>query len=416
VTPRVLFVSSVIPWPLDAGNHIRVYHLLRAAAEVAEITLVCFADSVDDERHLDVLRPLVHRTFAVQKDSCGYRRQRRLPRPLQLAQSLAEYCHPTMPTLLRAWESDDAERLMRTLSEESFDVVWGERLGALQCLRHFPRSRRILDLDDVEHRKLLHKVRQSPLSRLTPFEYVEAAKLRRLELGLTRDRGLDLIVCSELDRARLGGGPRVHVVPNGVELPEVVAPVDLAAPPSVVFVGTMSYSPNVDAARFFVETILPLIRAEVPDIVFTIVGKNPAPAVRQLHDGRHVIVAGGVPSVTPYLQQSRLVVTPIRFGGGTRIKILEAMAHRRPVVSTSIGAEGIDADAGRHLLVADDPRGFAAACTRLLQDRRAADDVAAAGFGLVESRYQWQHIERRVADLVRPRSRDGAGVAASVKP
>jgi glycosyltransferase involved in cell wall biosynthesis len=162
----------------------------------------------------------------------------------------------------------------------------------------------------------------------------------------------------------------------------------------------MLYDPNIDAMQFFVREVFPLIRREVPETRLLVVGRDPVPEVVKLHDGRSVIVTGEVPDVALYYRQAAIVVAPIRFGGGTRIKILEAMAHSKAVVATTAGAEGLDVECGRHLLIADSPSEFAQACLKLIRNPLLRQKLGEQGWKLVHDNYQWTSIERRVQQVV----------------
>jgi len=165
-------------------------------------------------------------------------------------------------------------------------------------------------------------------------------------------------------------------------------------------VGAMFYEPNVDAVRFFAREILPRIRKQSPRARFVVVGRDPHPDIAALHDGDTITVTGTVDDVGPYLRQASVAVVPIRFGSGTRIKILEAFAHGTPVVSTTLGAEGLEVAHERELLLADAPEKFAAACVRLAGDGCLQESLAKQGLDLVRRRYQWQDVERQVQALI----------------
>jgi glycosyltransferase involved in cell wall biosynthesis len=242
------------------------------------------------------------------------------------------------------------------------------------------------------------------------LQWADYFKLRRIENGLSRK--YEIAVCSQLDKEFVGGG-RVWVIPNGIDVPPVPEPSSCPEAPNLVFIGLMSYAANADGISYFVQKIFPLIRRKVPAARFWIVGRDPTESVRALHDGSHVIVTGEVPCVKSYLRNATCVVVPLRFGGGTRIKILEAMAHRKPVVSTSVGAEGIDIQAGEHYLRGDDPVTFADACVSLLCAPALADQLASAAYQRVVERYQWSSIEDLVRDIVGAGARAGASTSTS---
>jgi glycosyltransferase involved in cell wall biosynthesis len=397
---RGLFISNVVPWPLAAGDKIRAYHLVRAAAEVMDLTLVCFAYDEGEQNDLDALAPLVRESFLVPRATCSYWKAAQLPRARRILSTLRGHLHPSRPVLFESWESKEAEQLVQQLACRRFDVAFVEWLGGMPLLGGLEGARRFVNLNDVQYRRLKYRLTRIRPDRLTPLEGLEYLKLRRFERRLAR-LPYEFLVCSELDRQAIGGGPSVWVVPNGVEsLPALPPPTGASNECLLLFIGEMSYAPNVDAVTFFARRVFPTIRRENPSARFFVVGRNPVDAVRALDDGSAITVTGAVPSVQPYLEKASVVVVPIRYGGGTRLKILEAMGHGRAVVSTSVGAEGIDARAEEHLLIADQPDGFAQACLRLTRDPRLRARLTAEAHRLVTTRYEWDSIERRVQAIV----------------
>jgi polysaccharide biosynthesis protein PslH len=166
----------------------------------------------------------------------------------------------------------------------------------------------------------------------------------------------------------------------------------------VVFVGNMSYGPNVDAVRYFVHEILPIIRESVPESRFMIVGKEPVESVIELDDRKSVIVTGEVADVRPYYRRAAIVAAPIRFGGGTRIKILEAMAMGKAVVTSKIGIEGIAVENGKEAVIADTPGEYAKACIDLLRNRNRAKEIGLNARNFVCSRFDRQIIEHKTQE------------------
>ena len=397
---RTLFIVNRVPFPLTTGSNQRVFHLLRAVAAVSEATLVCATEQGKEPPEWEAVGEICRKAFFFPVESYAWHRSAPLPRAAQWVHSTAEYLRLGKPVQWQLFRSAEGARLVEGLCAEGFDLIWVEKMSSLPLLPDGVNSRVVIDLDDLEHRKLGHRLRHADLYRSLPLDCVELLKLRRFERRLLR-RPYELLVCSTLDRRALGDGPQVRVVPNGVDIPE--RPVDRESPPAapvLLFVGTMHYQPNADAMRFFVRRVFPLVRQGCPQAQLQIVGGNPGPEVLELHDGRAVFVRGAVPRVEPYLERAAVVVAPIRFGGGTRIKILEAMAHRRPVVSTTVGAEGLEVEAGRHLLLADQPRAFAEACLRLLREPALGARLTAEGYELVRRQYDWRLIERRVQEIV----------------
>jgi glycosyltransferase involved in cell wall biosynthesis len=193
---------------------------------------------------------------------------------------------------------------------------------------------------------------------------------------------------------------RVDVIPNGVDIEKYqpLSPPSASVSPSLMFLGNLGYPPCADAVLYFCSEILPLLRLANSLIEVWIVGQSPPPEVLAL-EGRGVHVTGRVGDVVPYYERSALCVVPLRAGSGTRLKILEAMALGRPVVSTTIGCEGLDVVDGEHLLMADTPEQFAVKTLRLLRDRQLYERISVKGRELVEAKYGWDKIAGRLMDV-----------------
>jgi glycosyltransferase involved in cell wall biosynthesis len=209
-----------------------------------------------------------------------------------------------------------------------------------------------------------------------------------------------MCVCVSVeDQAKLASicpGIETEVIPNGVDLdyfkPEAIDQDRV----NLVFTGSMDWQPNEDAVLYFCNHILPLIRAELPEIEFYIVGSNPSERVLRLRELKGVVVTGSVEDVRPYIADASVYVVPLRIGGGTRLKILQALAMRKAVVSTSIGCEGLNLQPDDHLLVADEPQPFAAHVIRLAKDRPFRDRLGRNGGVLVQKKYNWDIIVKRL--------------------
>jgi glycosyltransferase involved in cell wall biosynthesis len=197
------------------------------------------------------------------------------------------------------------------------------------------------------------------------------------------------------------------VIPTGVDtayLAEVQG--EPANPRNLVFIGSMDWLPNVDGVTYFAHDILPRIRHAEPDVTFTIVGRAPTPAVQQLAQIPGVQVTGRVEDIRPYLAEAAVNVVPLRIGGGTRLKIFEAMAAGRASISTRVGAEGLPTQDGRHLLLADDPDAFANAVVTLLRQPSKRQAIETEARALVTRQYDWSvaatHLEQAILDTTTP--------------
>ena len=199
-----------------------------------------------------------------------------------------------------------------------------------------------------------------------------------------------VLVCSSVDRARLATRARavVHIVPNTVIVPASPLPPSQRDGFEVLFVGTLDYEPNAVGLIWFLKDGWPRVRAARPDARLNVVGRNPPPAIRA-HDGRDgIVVHGRVEDLTPFYLDTHVAVAPILSGGGTRIKILEAFAHARAVVATTIGCEGIPAVSGQHLVVADTPADFARALIDLASDAPQRNTLGRNAFSLAKENFE----------------------------
>jgi glycosyltransferase involved in cell wall biosynthesis len=210
------------------------------------------------------------------------------------------------------------------------------------------------------------------------------------------------------------------VVPNGVDVDYFRPSQATPDPDSIVFVGVMHYRPNVDAMLYFIREVMPHLLRQRPQLTLTVIGAKPPEELRRLA-GPNVVVTDRVPDTRPYVERAGAFVVPLRMGSGTRLKVLEGLAMGRPVISTSLGCEGIDAVDGQHLLVADQPAEFAHSVLRVLDDPALAARLGRQGRALVEERYSWASVlgqleafmyARRRAAAVGQAQRTEAGLAA----
>ncbi len=292
-----------------------------------------------------------------------------------------------------------------------YDLVWFDRAATFDLLGRPKLGPTIIDLHDLEDVKARSRAQiiRRGLSRQEGARSVrDALTMAQVRLNARDWRqfqrsvagGVDRVVlCSDLD-ARRSGLPNVVIVPNTYQRPE--RPVGHAAvgqPAVVLFQATFDYAPNVDAAEWFVTEVAPLLTDRLPDVEVRLVG-TPVPGVQGHHRPPAITVVGRVPAMEPELAKADVAVVPIRYGSGTRLKILESFAHRVPVVSTTLGAEGLQVEHGVHLLLADDPKAFAAACERLLTEPDLRRRLVEAAEELYLQRYERSTARDRIEALV----------------
>lgn len=394
---KVLFLTPRVPYPLDAGTSLRNFRLLQSAAREHEVHLLSFADRPLRMDHLEVLQSVCRRV------------ELRPAPPHPAYRRLAWTVSSPLPDMaFRRWSPGFAEALRGLLDEEQYELVQVEGIEMARYLPIAQGRRRVFSEHNVEYllQRRAYLVDRTHPARLPKALYslVQARKLARFEAAACRMADLTLTV-SEDDAAMFGQlepNGRYRVVPNAID--PAVYPQRVGWPdrPALLFAGTLDYRPNADAVRWLLDRIMPLVWQEIPEARVLVVGRGPSAdlVARGQHDPR-IVVTGPVESVDPYWLRASLYVLPMRGGGGTRFKALEAMAAGLPLVSTPMGMEGIAAEDGAHYLAGETPAALATAITRLLGDAGLRDRLATAAGQLVRERYDWQVVAARLLDAYR---------------
>ena len=380
---RILVVSPQFPYPPASGFNIRVTQMLPFLSRRHSVTLLTYApvgaELGDGVAWLSALCDAVH----VVPGGSATSSRKRIEQLLSLASSRSfqgRYLY--------------SQSMQRTLDElcraEPFDVIQLET-SQLATFSFDPRSSVVVVEHDIVY-ELLHRIASAERSWFRRvYNGAEARKYAREEPERWKRAAACVVTSSrEVDIVRAAGVTTpVLVVPNGVDTeyfrPSAVAP----EPDTLVMTGLMSTRPNIDAAVHFATEVFPTILAARPTARVYIVGGDPPDEVSRLANDA-VIVTGSVPDVRPYVHKAAVVVVPLRMGGGTRLKVLEGLSMKKPMVSTSIGCEGIDVANDEHVLVADTPSAFAAATLRLLDDAATRCRLAERGHALVYERYEWE--------------------------
>ena len=409
---RILWVKAGKLLPVDTGGKIRSYNILVQLAKMHEVTLLSYYGGEKDPGYeAEIARHLpgagVIYTAAPEsavRQSLDYL----LRLPAAAPYAVNKFTHPRVRSAVA-----------EILEERRCDVAVCDFLSASL---NFPSSSPVpvvLFQHNVEA-SLWRRMADRETNLVRKLSYsIEAGKMARYERNTLAKFG-HVIAVSDHDRDQMRAMDsrcRIRVVPTGVDTSRYQrVPSASGDPPVVVFTGSMDWEPNVDAVEYFCRDIWPSVLAEFPKAHFEIVGRNPAPRVQRLAS-ESVIVTGTVPSITDHLRKATVVIVPLRIGGGTRLKIFEAMAMAKAMVSTSIGAEGLDVTHGRDLVLADDAASFAAGILQLLQDpvlRARYEDAASK----LAAQYDWLHIARRFAEVLQQARAETAGkpqAAAAVR-
>lgn len=439
---RVLHFVPRSPWPLNTGAKLRNYHLARQLARGTRISLLAFSDN-DAKPTLDPTQPSIRDRFTPARVSAGFRSSDPLmegPEHFYDGETIVTRDRSYTPAkivrgafgrtplpILNYTTTAMKHSLARILSEGEFDVV---QIESIHLLAYLPiiraaRSRPlvILDWHNIES-DLLHQYSERTGGTLRRvYARRTSRQLSRFERLAMKEFDAHVVV-SENDRARLldySRDARIFVIENGVDTdyysdkriqvayadwlfkqtetaakfsapdPEFLNAIPIVRS-RVVFVASMDYHANSDAAVSFGREIWPGVHQRRPDLVFTIVGRNPTPEVRQLAMLPGVEITGTVDDVRPYYREALAAVIPLRVGGGSRLKILEAMAAGVPIISTTLGAEGLDVHNGRDILIANTNKELSEAIIALTDDSERRNRLSVGGRALVSARYDWSTL------------------------
>lgn len=393
---RLLVIAPEVPYPPHGGGKSRAYNLLSRIGGQAELSLICFSHSQEEEEAAEGLRPLFPVRTVPYEVPPGYRAMQESAGLPAVYHYLRALLADPLPFLVSYFRSPSMQQAVREGLSGNYDAVYVITSMMAQFLPKPARSRAILDLWNVEalvQQREMEKAR----GRARIEQAIEFAKMLRYERRQFETFGACIAVSDPEKQAVLKIAPsaRVQVVENGVDI-DHFHPLDTPIEPnSLTFTGTMKYKPNEEAALYFCSRILPLIRAQEPDVAVRIVGDAPPESIRSLAS-ESVEVTGWVSDTRPYLASAAVVVVPLLSGGGSRLKITEALATGKAVVSTSLGAEGLELEPDRHLLIADTPDDFARAVVGLMSDPYRARELGGEGRRRVLERYSWDRLASRL--------------------
>lgn len=394
---RVLLLVHRFPYPPDKGDKIRAWHVLEALTRDHDVELVTHIDDPADLDHLDAIRARVTRLHAPFLAPFA-RRVRAIARFLAGdALSFAWFEHPSARRAVA-----DALKCRRP------DVIVSVSAQPLGYVFGVPEAEGIpivADLVDVDSEKWADYSRSTAWGGAGAFRRrfmdLESRRVRAMERRIAETAARVIVTThreASLFRTKVASVP-VAAIPNGVVIPD--RPRMAPEGHVMVFVGTMDYTANEDAACWAAEDILPRVRRSVPDAEFHIVGRNPTARVRKLAEISGVVVAGAVPSIEPHLGRASVALLPLRVARGVQNKVLEAMASGVAVVTTTEVGESLGAVNGRDLVVGDTAAELATAAERLLLDRAEATELGRRGRAFVSEHFRWDSFDSALLDCVK---------------
>lgn len=382
---RVLLLTQVLPYPPDSGPKVKTYYVLKYLVQHHDVTLVSFVRESDKPEYVRHLESLCERVVTVPITRSPARDLRYLGQSVFSGQ-------PWM--MLRDERAEMRAALAELARTTHFDIVHADQLNMGQYALPFRDSRKVLDLHNalwVLYKRLAETL---PLTR--PMKYIltrDWRLLKQYEGQMCRTFDAVTAVSQEDKAALIEAGARddITVIPIAIDTDEPALIPRRPKEPHIVHIGTMYWPPNIQGITWFLDEIYPHIRQQVPDVRCTLIGaRPPASLLERGQADPSLTVTGYVNDPLPYLQASSMMVVPLLSGGGMRVKILNALSQGIPMVSTTVGCEGINVHSGEDILIADDPQAFADASVRLLTDASLNDCITRNGRRTAEQQYDYR--------------------------
>jgi sugar transferase (PEP-CTERM/EpsH1 system associated) len=389
---KILVVTTKSPYPLIEGRALRTYNLIKQAAKEHEIHLVSFVQTEEDLQGIEHMRSICP-VVEYEKLYYGGGGAR------MLADAACELVSSAPLPIVKYRTATMRARLRRLIAEHHYDLVHLDMLHLADYQAECGDIPVVLVEHNVEYVILQRRAEtETSWLRKTYLRY-QCAKLKAFEARACA-KADHVVAVSDLDAEHLRSmapGAKVTAVPNGVDTEFFQNPPTVAPSPEhrseLVFVGGLTWFPNLDAIRYFASDILPLILPDVPDVRLTVIGKNPeSPITHEIAAHPQIRLAGLVDDIRPYVASAAAYIVPLRIGGGTRLKILDALSMSKAIISTAIGCEGLEVEDGKSIVVANTPAEIAAAILKVLRDPALAQRLGQEGRALVERRYDWSAV------------------------
>ncbi len=385
---RILWLKTELLHPVDKGGKIRTYNMLKELKRNCHITYLTLDDGTADNNARELASEYCHDLVCV-----PHRRREKFTTGfyVELALNLAS----DLPYAIKKYESPEMRREIEKRVGQ-FDVLICDFLAPAANVRRDLNCATVLFQHNVE--AMIWKRHYEVQTNAARKAYLYRQWRKMVDFEAATCPQFDCVVAvSREDREQMEreyGVRNVYDIPTGVDTAFVRPSGERQGKPhNLVFTGSMDWLPNEDAIRYFTEHIMPRIKQSVPDLTLTVVGRDPYPGLVELSKrDSSVIVTGRVEDVRPYMEEASVYVIPLRIGGGTRLKIYEAMAMEKPIVSTSIGAEGLPVTNGEEIVLADTPETFADAVVKLLTDQNLAHEIGQRAAARVRREFGWDTV------------------------
>ena len=404
---KILWLSHLIPYPPKAGVLLRSYNLVNELARHHQVDLLSFIQKGFMESFFSSYEAGIDESRKIMSSICDTVEFVPIPCESRLKGNhllALQSLFTRDPYSINWLKSDQFKKSLKSfLNNKQYDAVHFDTISLCPYRHLIPdRTATTLDHHNIESHMMLRRADKEKNFFLKAYYRQEGNRLRRYEQKLCPTFDLN-ITCSELDSRRLlevCPGLKTAEIPNGVDLEYFKPRNNQQQENSLIFVGSMNWYPNIEAMHFFVSEIWPLLLKEVPDCILNIVGASPPESIKQLgRDNSRIKIHGFVDDVRPYMEQSAVYICPIRDGGGTKLKLLDAFAMEKAVVAHPIACEGIDATPGRDVFFAETTREFVEKITTLFADEQLRYSMGKNARKMVQAGYSYNSIGKKLATL-----------------
>lgn len=382
---RVLLLTQVLPYPPDSGPKVKTYHVLKYLAQNHQVTLVSFVRDTDKPEYIRHLETLCERVITVPIKRA----------PLRDLVFLGKSLLTNQPWMMLRDERPEMRAALDELAATSqFDIVHADQLNMAQYALPFTKSRKVLDLHNALW--ILYQRMAATLPLHNPMKYLllrDWRLLKKYEGEMCRVFDAVTAVSDEDKQSLIEAGarPDIQVIPIAIDTDSQAFIHRTPSSPHIVHVGTMYWPANIDGIRWFLDEIYPIVKQRVPNVRCTLIGARPPQDIKEREQSDASLkVTGYVDDPLPYLQDSSMMIVPLRAGGGMRVKILNSFAQGLPMVSTTVGCEGIHITNDYDILVADTPQEFAQQTIRLLTDSALNEHLTLHGRQTAEQQYDYR--------------------------
>jgi len=406
---NILWISHFLPYPPKGGSYQRSYNLLREIAKKHDVSLVAFKHKTDlhpenEANEAKIELEKFSETVVIEDISSR-------TSTFTLYNLAFKSLFGRNPIAVNLFKSEKMHQIIQEiLRKHHFDIMHIDTISLAEYCEGIQTIPIILNHHNIESHMMRRRVQYEPNLPKRAYYFIEASKLRRYEENNCKRFSANLVV-SEIDKNRLkdiSPSSEVEIIENGVDI-QYFTPASHIVKNKVIFAGGLRIYTNKDAVLYFCAQIWPLVKKEVKDLKFTVIGRDPPNRLtRMARRDRSIELLGYVDDVRPHVGESMIYVCPIRDGGGTRVKVLDALAMGKAVVSTRIGCEGINVTHGKNVLIADTPEEFTTQIVRLYKDADFRQYIGKEGRKLVEDEYCWHRIGQKLTEIYEKHAAHGA--------